>query len=262
MSTSTPIRPRHGLVVVAVIFVALVVGTGAIQLFTRTASTTTERSTVYTPVGQRFTVEGDADDLTIVPSADGQVHVRTVVRHGITQPELVEESTPSGVYLDASCDRLFDGFFDGDCDVAYTVELPPSFELVTAGNAGDVTVRGLTGPVRVDRSAGDVELIDVSGPVDVTLEGGEITAHGLRSDTVRAESMSGDVRLDLVEPPEAVRVATGSGEVDVTVPAETSYRVSASTNDGERSVTVPLDPASPRTITITGVSGDVWLHTP
>jgi hypothetical protein len=116
-------RARPGVLVAAVLLVVLVIGTGAMQLFAQTVSSTTERTSSYVALAERFTVDADAADLAVVPSTDGQVHIRTVVRHGLGQPDLVEESTPSGVRLDLNCDDLF----AVRCDVAYTVELPPSF---------------------------------------------------------------------------------------------------------------------------------------
>ncbi|OLT22282.1 hypothetical protein BJF78_07820 [Pseudonocardia sp. CNS-139] len=256
--TTTQRPPAHpALVVVAVLFVAVVVGVGATELFSHVVSRTVETSTVHRPTGDRFTVDSETGDVTVVPSTDGQVHVHTVVRHGIGTPDLVEESTPSGVRLDADCDD----FGTSDCSVAYTVELPPAFALTVSGAHGDVTARGLTGPVRVDRSTGDIALFDVTGPVDVTSRAGEITALGLRGDTVQARSDTGDVRLELLEPPRSVVVGTEFGEVDVALPAGAAYRVSAWTRFGDRSVTVPVDPFSDRAVTIDGGTGDVRLHT-
>jgi hypothetical protein len=243
--------------VAAVLLVVVVVGTGAAQLFSQTVSSVIDRTSTYTPIADRFTVDADSGDVTVVPSGDGRVHVRTVVRHGIGQPELVEESTASGVRLDLVCDDLF----ASHCDVTYTVELPPSFELVVTGVAGDVTARAMTGPVRVERQYGDIALFDVTGPVDIESSSGDVTALGLRSESVRAETRSGDVRLELVEPPQAVQVDSEDGEVDVAVPAGVTYRVSAWTRSGERAVTVPVDPASDRSITIDGGNGDLRLHT-
>jgi hypothetical protein len=240
----------------AVLLVVVVIGTGAVELLSQIVSGTIESNSVLTPLADRFTVDTDAD-LTVVPSTDGQVRVHTLVRHGLAQPDLVQESTPAGVRLDVDCNEML----VSSCEVEYTVELPPSFELVVTGMAGDVTARGLTGPVRVDRETGDIALFDVTGPVDVTSIWGEITAMGLGSDTVRAESRTGDVRLELLEPPQSVQVDANSGEVDVAVPAGASYRVSAWTRSGERAVTVPVDPSSPRMITVDGGSGDVRLRT-
>ena len=253
---TAPAHPRRGVVAAAVLLVVVVIGTGAVQLFSQIVSGTIESTSVLTPLADRFTVDTDAD-LTVVPSTDGQVRVHTVVRHGLGQPDLVEESTPAGVRLDVRCNAML----TSRCDVAYTVELPPSFEVVVSGMTGDVTARGLTGPVRIDRGSGDIALFDVNGPVDVTSITGEITAMGLGSDTVRAESITGDVRLELLQPPQSVQVDATSGEVDVIVPAGAGYRVSAWTRSGERAVTVPVDPSSPRMITVDGGSGDVRLHT-
>ena len=79
---------------------------------------------------------------------------------------------------------------------------------------------------------------------------------------MRAETLTGDVRLELLEPPQAVQVDAQYGDVDVAVPAGVGYRVSAGTRSGERSVSVPVDPGSDRTITVDGGTGDVRLHTP
>ena len=252
-----PAQPHRGVVVAAVLLVVVVIGTGAVQLFSQVARGTVESSRVLRPLAERLTVDSAIGDVTVVPSTDGQVHVHTVVRHGLGQPVLVQESTPSGVRLDVDCNEML----PSHCDVTSTVELPPAFELVVNGTAGDVTARGLTGPIRVDREGGDIALFDTTGPVDVTTTWGEITARGMRSDTVRAESRTGDVRLELLDPPQTVQVNAQAGEVDVEVPAEADYRVSVWTRWGEESVGVPVDPASPRMITVDGDSGDIRLHT-
>jgi hypothetical protein len=257
VSTPAPeVHPRRGLVVAAVVLVLVVIGTGAAQLLSQVATGTVEQTSTLVPAADRFMVDSDAGDVALAPSADGNVHVRTVVRFGLGQPELIEESTPSGVRLDVHCNALL----ATRCDVSYLVELPPSFEVIIGGTAGDVSAHGLTGPIRVDRSTGDVALFDVTGPVDATSTTGEITATRLRSDMVRAETRSGDVRLELLATPRTVQVDATSGEVDIAVPSGTGYRVSARTRSGDESVTVPVDPAADRSITVNGGSGDIRIH--
>jgi Putative adhesin len=249
-------RPNAGVVAAAVLLVVVVAVSGATQLFSQVVESTLERTTTFTPVVDRFAVD-DAGDVAITPSSDGRVHVRTVVRHGLGRPDLMEESTPSGVRLDVDCNALL----ASRCDVRYEVELPPSFEVVVGGSAGDVTARGLTGPLRVDRDEGEIALFGVTGPLDVTTTSGDITGLDLRSQNVRAESRSGDVRLALLEPPQSVQVHAVTGDVDVAVPAGGGYRVSASTHYGDRSVTVPLDPAAERAVTVDSSNGDVRVRT-
>ncbi|WP_433280155.1 DUF4097 family beta strand repeat-containing protein [Pseudonocardia xinjiangensis] len=255
ISTEPTAGLRRGVLVAAVLFVVLVVGTGALQLLSQAATGTYERTSTLTPTGERFTVASDAGTVTLSPSSDGAVHIRTVVRYGLGQPELTEETTSAGVRLDATCS----GLLATHCDVDYAVELPPSFPVYVEGTAGDVTVSGLTGPVTVERATGDIALVDLAGPIDATVMSGVISGRGLRSDVVRAETRSGDVRLELREPPSSLAVDSLSGQIDVTVPA-TGYRVDARSTTGEASVLVPVDAAAPGMIVLDSENGDVRVR--
>jgi hypothetical protein len=256
-STEPTTSPRPGVLVAAVLLVVVVVGMGAMHLLSQVATGTYERTTTLTPPTERFTVTSDAGDVTLAPSTDGAVHVRTVVRYGLGEPELVEETTSAGVRLDATCS----GLLATHCDVDYVVELPPSFEVLVSGRAGDVTASGLTGPITVDRGSGDVALFDLAGPVDVTSRSGVISGRGLRSPAVRATTMSGDVQLELLEPPRAVAVDVGSGDIDIAVPATgAGYRVDARTASGEETVLVPVDPTGASMIVADNRSGDIRIR--
>jgi hypothetical protein len=248
-------RPHPGVVVAAVLFVLVVIGGGALQLLSQAATGRFERTSTLTPSAERFTVASDSGTVRLSPSTDGSVHVRTAVSYGLGEPELVEEATPVGVRLDATCS----GLLATHCEVDYVVEVPPSFAVSVEGTSGDVTVSGLTGPVTVNRGSGDIALFDLSGPVDVASRSGVISGNGLRSDVVRAGTGSGDVQLELLEPPRTLAVDTGTGEVDVAVPA-TGYRVETRTTTGETSVLVPVDPAAPGTIVLGSRTGNVRVR--
>jgi hypothetical protein len=181
---TAPAKPRPAVVAAAVVLVVLVCGTGAISLLSQVVSGTVERASTFTPAAGRFVVDTDTGDVALSPSADGQVHLRTVVRHGLGAPELIEESTPAGLRLDVDCN---DGIATR-CDVQYTVEIPPTFEVVIGGSVGDVTASGLGGPLTVDRLSGDIALFDLTGPLDLRTRTGEITADDLRTEVLRAET--------------------------------------------------------------------------
>jgi hypothetical protein len=249
-------RARPFVVAAAVLLVVLVCGTSALGLLSQLASGTVERTSTFTPAAARFQVDTDTGDVTLGPSADGQVHVRTVVRHGLGEPELIEEPTPAGLRLDVDCG---DGFTT-HCDVQYTVEVPPAFAVVIGGAAGDVTAARLTGPLTVDRLTGDIAVFDLTGPLDLRSRTGEITGGALRAEVVRAESDTGDVLLELVEPPRSVEVSAAAGEVDLAVPTDTAYRVDASTGSGEEHLLVPVDPASDRVLHVDSDTGDVTVR--
>jgi hypothetical protein len=248
-------RPHPAVVVAAVLFVVVVIGSGALQLLSQAATGRYERTSTLVPSAERFTVASDSGTVRLSPSTDGDVHVRTTVSYGLGEPELVEDATPAGVRLDATCS----GVLATHCEVDYVVEVPPSFAVFVEGTFGDVTVSGLTGPVTVDRSNGDVALFDLAGALDVTTRTGVISGNGLRSDVVRAETRSGDVQLGLLEPPRTLAVDSATGEVDIAVPA-TGYRVDARSASGETTVLVPTDPAAPGTIVVGSGSGNVRVR--
>jgi hypothetical protein len=256
VTTPAPQKARPALVTAAVLLVVVVCGTGAAQMLSEVVRGTLERTSTITPSTDRFVVDADVGDITLTPSADSEVHVRTVVHHGPGEPELVEESTAAGVRLDVHCHALL----GGGCEVDYVVEVPPAFEVRVGGTAGDVVASRLTGPLTVDRSAGDISVFDVTGPVDLRSSTGEIRAEGLRSEVVAAESDSGDIRLELLVAPRSLDARSADGELDLAVPGDAGYRVDARTSTGEERVLVPTDPASPRIIRADSQTGDIDIH--
>jgi Putative adhesin len=252
---SAPAKAHPAVVTAAVLMVVLVCGTGAFALLSEIVTSTVERTNAFTPATNRLVVDADGD-VTIGPSSDGQVHMHTVVRHGLGEPEIVQESTPAGIRLGARCGE----FLAVSCDVRHEVQVPPTFTVVIDGIDGDVTASRLTGPLTVDRLTGDITAIELTGPLDLRSRAGEITGEALRAEVLRAESDTGDVRLELVAPPRSVDITTDNGEVDLAVPADATYRVDANTRSGEERVLVPLDSASARSLRIDGATGDVTVR--
>jgi hypothetical protein len=254
--TKATTKARPSVVAAAVLLVVAVCGTGAIGLLSHIVSGTVERTSTLAPAAGRFVVDADTGDVTVGPSADGQVHVHTVVRHGIGEPELIEETTPAGIRLDVECND----FLATRCDVQYTVEVPPAFEVVIGGTTGDVTANRLAGPLTVDRLTGDIAVFDLTGPLDLRTRTGEITGEDLRTEALRATSDTGDVHLELLAPLRSVDVTTATGEVDLPVPGDTAYRVDANTDSGEESVRVPSDPTSAQVLHVDSDTGDVTIR--
>ncbi|MHA6622057.1 DUF4097 family beta strand repeat-containing protein [Pseudonocardia sp. DLS-67] len=252
---TAPAKANPAVVAAAVLMVVVVCGTGAFGLLSEAVTGTVDRSNAFTPAAARLAVDANGD-VTIGPSPDGQVHVHTVVRHGLGQPEISQQVTAAGVRLDAGCRE----FLAVRCDIRHEVQVPPAFEVVVDGLDGDVVASGLSGPLRIERIAGDITAVDLAGPLDLRSRTGEIRGESLHTEVLRAESDTGDVRLELLTPPQAVDVTADNGEVDLTVPAGTSYRVDAHTRTGEERVLVPLDPASPRSLRVDGGTGDVTVR--
>ncbi|MFG3494894.1 DUF4097 domain-containing protein [Streptomyces sp. NPDC047928] len=104
------------------------------------------------------------------------------------------------------------------------------------GVTGDTTLVGLSGPVRAETVSGSVEAQSVTGDLRFTSVSGDLTVVDGSGASVRADSVSGDMVVDL-DPdgsgsPADVRLTSVSGEVAVRLPHRTDARVEANTTSG------------------------------
>lgn len=247
---------RLALVTAAVLLVLVVAGAGATEFASRVVSRSSEQATTIRPETPRVDVRTNSGEIAVTPSPDAEVHVVTRARYGLTAPELVQESTAGGVRLEALCNA----FLTSDCTVDYEVRVPPGVAVEIGSGSGPASVRGVSGPVRVELGSGDVLLADLSGSVVARTSSGRIEAGGLSSERIVARTSSGDVRIDALTVPATVAAETGSGDVDVTVPGGVGYRVTTDTGNGEEVVAVRSEPSAPRSMRLTSGSGDVTVR--
>lgn len=192
-----------------------------------------------------------------------------------------------------------------------TLTLPPQCKLEVETSSGDIAIDGsqpLAGPVRLRTASGDVEVRggvadlvmrtssgnletrdralaslefgsasgdvrvrDGCGNVIADSSSGEVRLAGLVG-TLSATTSSGDVVASWTEPPARVVVDTGSGDVNLELPAGTALRGDAQTRSGEirasfegrsekRGRRLVWDgPADACTVEISTSSGDVRLR--
>ncbi|MFJ1992724.1 DUF4097 family beta strand repeat-containing protein [Streptomyces asiaticus] len=102
------------------------------------------------------------------------------------------------------------------------------------GVSGDFTLLGLTGPVRADTVSGRVEAQAVTGDLRFHSVSGDLTVIEGSGPSVRAESVSGDMVLDLAPAPKCsdIRLTTVSGEIAIRLPHPTDAEVEANTASG------------------------------
>jgi hypothetical protein len=102
--------------------------------------------------------------------------------------------------------------------------------------AGDITLVDLTGPVIVETVSGGVEAQGASGDLRVKTVSGDLTVVEGGGKRVRAESVSGNMVLDLASdglPPGAdIRLTTVSGEIAVRLPGLGDTEVDAGPTSG------------------------------
>jgi hypothetical protein len=102
------------------------------------------------------------------------------------------------------------------------------------GVTGDTTLVGLSGPVRANTVSGSLEAQSVTGDLRYTSVSGDLTVIEGAGSSVRAESVSGDMVID-IDPagnPTDIRLATVSGEVAIRLPHLTDAQVEANTARG------------------------------
>jgi len=256
VTAPAPPAPNRAVLLAAVLFVVLVVAAGASGLVAEAFRSHSERTVALDPRAGQLTIRNLIGDVHLSPSPDGLVHVRTTATHGVQEPRLVQESTASGVLLEAVCEESL----ANECTVAYTVELPPTTVVRVAAGSGDVIATGLAGGLDVDLDSGDVTLLDVSGSVRVATGAGDVEAARLRSDTVLVGSDAGSARIELLTAPTVLGARVDHGDVDITVPGERRYRVQAASAAGSELIAVGTDRTSPHEITVTSETGDIEIR--
>ncbi|WP_299528937.1 DUF4097 family beta strand repeat-containing protein [uncultured Streptomyces sp.] len=104
------------------------------------------------------------------------------------------------------------------------------------GVTGDTALAGLSGTVRGESVSGNLEAQAVTGDLRFQSVSGDLTVVEGAGPSVRAESVSGDLVLDLdARTPADVRLATVSGEIAVRLPHPADAVVEANTASGELS---------------------------
>ncbi|MFF7179263.1 DUF4097 family beta strand repeat-containing protein [Streptomyces sp. NPDC008121] len=105
------------------------------------------------------------------------------------------------------------------------------------GVTGDTTLVGLSGPVHAESVSGSLEAQAVTGALRVNSVTGDVTVIEGAGCSVKAETVSGDMVIDLDPadregPPADIRLTSVSGEVAIRLPHPTDARVQANTTSG------------------------------
>lgn len=111
--------------------------------------------------------------------------------------------------------------------IDYELVVPPATALRAETSSGDLKVSGVRGPVKAASGSGDFTFRDIQAQVDISTGSGDIYSKSLQG-AVRIATGSGDIELS--DAAGAVKIATGSG--DVMVDGSTG-RLEISTGSGD-----------------------------
>ncbi|MGH7670664.1 MAG: DUF4097 family beta strand repeat-containing protein [Gemmatimonadaceae bacterium] len=159
----------------------------------------------------------------------------------------IQVTVPAGV-------RVIAQAMDGDISVRGTggdVSAHSQSGNVTVENAsghvdlntlsGDITASQLKGTVSANSVSGDVSITGVTGNVSVASVSGSLTLRTVTSQSVNAQSTSGDVTFDgTIDPAGRYEFATHSGDVSLDIPAGASAQLTVSTWSGSIDSDFPI----------------------
>jgi len=99
---------------------------------------------------------------------------------------------------------------------------------------GSVTLENAKGRIDVESVNADVTVRNAEGEVQAETVNGGVTLAGIRSESVEASTVNGDMIYDgTVRPGGRYRLVTHNGDVTITIPPGTDARVSVSTFQGD-----------------------------
>jgi hypothetical protein len=169
--------------------------------------------------------------VVVRPGPDGQVRLHATRSWSLREPRIEQQWDGSALTL-----RLTDPgpALDGLApSVALELQVPATVSVDASVPSGSVDLAGLQGDLHVQTTDGSVTVADARGRLRLRSTSGEIKATGLRSPAVDAQADSGTVGLEFSAPPERVAASVGSGELRITVPPNSRYRVSGSARVAE-----------------------------
>lgn len=199
-------------------------------------------------------------DLTVQPAVDGDgISLRQTLTWTVNKPRITETWQGGTLLITEDC-AAPSFIVVNPCGASMVLAVPATVSVQSTLDSGSLQVRGMSGGVNARARSGDIDLEGDSGTLWARADSGEIHGAGLASQQATAQALSGDVDLAFMTAPTSVSASVASGNVIVTVPHGTTYRVSGQTSSGDRNIEQSLeDDSSPRSITISSLSGDALL---
>lgn len=97
--------------------------------------------------------------------------------------------------------------------IDYEITTPKGTDLAASSGSGDIHVRDLGGPAKLNTGSGNIDASGLSGRVGLETGSGDIRAEMLSSSSVKAQTGSGSIRLKNVQ--SELTAGTGSGDMEV-----------------------------------------------
>jgi hypothetical protein len=221
--------------------------------------------------GSTVSLSAGAADVQVAQATGSTLRLTGKATYSLFRSDVTWQTTPSGVIISPQCH-----FFVGICSFSFHAVLPAGKRAVLSDGSGNLTLRGLTGPVTAGSGSGNVRATVLTGTVSLQTGSGNITGSALSGPKVTLKAGSGNVAFDSLESqdvvvtdgsgnidltftraPTRVKVTNSSGNVNLVLPRGVRYQVNATTNSGNRNVGVLQTSAPDHVIVVTDGSGNV-----
>ena len=201
------------------------------------------RVKVHGETGRRGRVEVSLVGSTVVVKTGSREGAPSVIDLDITVPVSMA-LTLNGTYADITVDGVQGAIS------AETV----NGEIEVRGGKGNITLHSIQGSVTLVDASGrievnsvneDVEVSNVTGELKVETTNGEVTLTGIKSSSVDAGTINGDVTYEgTVNDGGSYSFGSHNGDIAVSIPEGANVTVSAATANGDIDASFPLSMTS------------------
>jgi Toastrack DUF4097 len=134
------------------------------------------------------------------------------VTYGLIRPGIDESITPTGAYVNMSCDGI-----NTDCGLSGTLAVPAQTAVTVWSNGGNITASSFSSGVSLWSAGGDVTTTDLAGDLQLDTGGGDLTATGLTATgphgAIQIDTEGGDVNAGDWAGRGTTRIDTGGGNL-------------------------------------------------
>ncbi|MBC6458051.1 DUF4097 family beta strand repeat-containing protein [Actinomadura sp. HBU206391] len=224
-------------------------------------------------------VKADGDRIEVVGTDSTKIVVQERLSYGKGERPTPLHTTEDGTLsLRYKCPGGIHVGIEPTCAVSYRVTVPRGTDVQVTGDSGRVQVTGVAGSVDARTDSGTIDLVDLRSPkltarsdsgrirvagqaltTSLQTDSGAITAERLKVSDLTVRTDSGPIRASCTEPPANVNAVTDSGAVQLTLPGDREYAVSARTDSGAETIDVNRDSTSPLQVKVITDSGPIKI---
>lgn len=200
---------------------------------------TQDRVKVHAEHGRRGRIEVSLVGGTVTVKAGSRQGPPSVVDMEITVPQAMP-LTLSGTYAEITVEGVTGPIraetVDGQVDVR-----GGKGNITLSSIQGSVTLADASGRIEVTSVNEDIALSNVSGEIRVETTNGELTLTGIRSSSVEAATINGDVVYDgTINDGGSYSFSSHNGDITVTISERANVTIMAATANGDIDATFPL----------------------